>query len=94
MTGSLLETAALLVTAAGLLSAAAAWAGTRRPRLALQVLLDFLTAAGLLRLSHDLSWDSILVVAAVIAVRKIAMFGLAPSALPPAPEREHGRGRR
>ncbi|MCC3650951.1 MULTISPECIES: hypothetical protein [Streptomyces] len=87
---SLLETAALLVTAAGLLSALATLAGTRRPRLALRVLLDFLTGAGLLRLSHDPTWDGILLVAALVAVRKIAVFGMLPSALPPPAGRERG----
>ncbi|MEU3254876.1 hypothetical protein [Streptomyces sp. NPDC006997] len=74
MTG-LLTAAALLVTGAGLAVAVAVYATTRRIGHALPVLLDFLTAAGLIRLAGDVSWDSILAAAAVIAVRKVATFG-------------------
>ncbi|GAA2566097.1 MULTISPECIES: hypothetical protein [Streptomyces] len=76
MTG-ILTAAALLVTAAGVVSAGAAYAISRRISQALPVLLDFLTGAGLIRLAADLSWNSILVAAAVIAVRKVAAVGVA-----------------
>ncbi|GAA3506632.1 hypothetical protein GCM10019016_137470 [Streptomyces prasinosporus] len=72
-----LTAAALLVTAAGVLSAIAAYTVSRWIGQALPVLLDFLTAAGLLRLAADVSWGSILVAAAVIAVRKVAALGIA-----------------
>ncbi|MFF8973565.1 hypothetical protein [Streptomyces sp. NPDC014995] len=44
---------------------------------ALPVLLDFLTGAGLIRLAADVPWNSILVAAAVIAVREVAAMGVA-----------------
>nr|WP_237522670.1 DUF1622 domain-containing protein [Streptomyces sp. SID1328] len=55
----------------GLVAAAAAWRLTHSVRAALAVLLDFLTAAGLLRLAGEPSWDSIILAAAVIALRKL-----------------------
>lgn len=73
----ILTAASLLVTAAGILSALAVCAVSRGIGRALPVLLDFLTAAGLLRLAADVSWGSILVAAAVIAVRKVAAIGIA-----------------
>ncbi|MDK1349082.1 hypothetical protein QNO09_38730 [Streptomyces sp. 378] len=75
MTG-ILTTAALTVTGAGLLVAVAVYATPRRLGRVLPVLLDFLTAAGLIRLAADVSWGSILAAAAVIAVRKIAALGV------------------
>lgn len=71
-----LETAAVLISAAGLVSAMCAYRLTRTFRPALLVLLDFLTAAGLIRLSGDLSRDSIVLAAAVIALRKLLGIGL------------------
>ncbi|GGX69174.1 hypothetical protein [Streptomyces minutiscleroticus] len=71
-----LTAAALMVTAAGVLIALAVGAATRRLDHALPVLLDFLTAAGLIRLAADVSWHSILGAAAVLTVRKVAAFGL------------------
>ncbi|GAB2899359.1 hypothetical protein GCM10027074_77550 [Streptomyces deserti] len=73
----LLTAGALLVTAAGVLSAITAYAISRRISQALPVLLDFLTGAGLIRLAADISWNSIMVAAAVITVRKIAAIGVA-----------------
>jgi hypothetical protein len=72
----ILTTAALMVTGAGLLVAVAVYAATRRIGRALPVLLDFLTAAGLIRLAADVSWGSILGAAAVITVRKTAALGV------------------
>ncbi|MEY9214632.1 DUF1622 domain-containing protein [Thermobifida halotolerans] len=65
-----------LVTAAGLMAAAVCLARTRRAVLALGVLVDFLIAAGLLRLTADPSWSDIALAAIVIAVRKLASVGL------------------
>lgn len=48
----------------------------RRPPLALHVLLDFLLAAGLLRLSVDASWQALAVTAIVIVVRRVVTLGL------------------
>lgn len=65
-----------LVVAAGLLSAGVCLAVTRRLPLSLGVLLDFLIAAGLLRLAGDPSWREIVLTAILIAVRKLAAVGL------------------
>jgi hypothetical protein len=69
--------AALTVTAAGLLAAAVALARTGRFQLALALLLDFLTAAVLLRLSASASWPAIGAAALVIAIRQLASRALA-----------------
>ncbi|MFJ8665475.1 hypothetical protein [Streptomyces sp. NPDC093600] len=74
-----LQTAAVLITAAGLVSAAAAYRLTRTARQALAVLLDFLTAAGLIRLAGEPSWNSILLAASIIALRKLLGAGLSLS---------------
>jgi hypothetical protein len=67
---------ALAVTAAGLLAAAVTLATTRRPLLALKVLLDFLLAAGLLRLTGHPDWPALAGAAAVVALRRLVGFGL------------------
>ncbi|GGO41389.1 hypothetical protein GCM10012287_00120 [Streptomyces daqingensis] len=72
-----IEAAALLVTAAGVVVFLTAYAATRRIRTALPLLLDFLMAAGLMRLAGDLSWSGILLTVAIIAVRKVAAYGVA-----------------
>uniref|UniRef100_UPI001297A08A DUF1622 domain-containing protein n=1 Tax=Ornithinicoccus halotolerans TaxID=1748220 RepID=UPI001297A08A len=58
-------------------------------RAALPVLLDFLLAAGLLRLSVALSWEEVLTVAAVVAVRHLVVAGLG-SGGPPAARSPRG----
>jgi len=74
--------AALPGAAAQLLSGAALVAGaltlltTRRPDLALSVFLDLLTAAGLLRLVGDPSWQSIATAGVIVALRHLIGFGL------------------
>lgn len=62
---------------AGVLIGIAALATFRRPLLALRVMLDLFVAAGLLRLSVDLSWETIAGTVAVIAVRQILTRSLA-----------------
>lgn len=66
-----LHAAAVLATAAGLLSAFLTYASTRQVTVTLGVLLDFLTAAGLVRLADEPSWDAIATAAAVITLRKL-----------------------
>ncbi|MDT9684507.1 hypothetical protein RND61_20965 [Streptomyces sp. TRM76323] len=78
-----LQAAAVLITAAGLVAAAASWRLTGRFRSALAVLLDFLTAAGLVRLAGDPAWGSVLSAAAVIALRRLIGSGLALSRAAP-----------
>ncbi|MGW5047417.1 hypothetical protein [Streptomyces griseoluteus] len=66
-----LRAGAVLLTGLGLVAAAAAWRLTHSVRASLAVLLDFLTAAGLLQLAGEPSWDSVILAAAVIALRKL-----------------------
>jgi hypothetical protein len=68
--------AALLVTAAGLVLAALALAKTRQIPLSLAVLLDFFTAAGLLRLVGPPTWPRLATVALTITIRQLASRGL------------------
>jgi hypothetical protein len=69
--------AALIVTAAGLVVAAVAVARTRRARLALALLLDFFTAAALLRLAAPPTWPALGAAALTIAIRQLASRSLA-----------------
>jgi hypothetical protein len=69
--------AALIVAAAGLIVAAVALARTRRARLALALLLDFFTAASLLRLAAPPSWQAIGAAALTLAIRQLASHALA-----------------
>ena len=71
-----LDTAALALTAAGLVAAAVVLASTRRPLAALAVLLEFLLAAGLLRLTGEPTWERILTAAALVALRRLVGRGL------------------
>ena len=71
-----LAAAALGVTAAGLVAAAAVLLATRRPLHSAQVLLDFLLAAGLLRLTGSPGWAALGAAAAIIALRRLAGLGL------------------
>lgn len=74
--GGVLSTLALLVTAAALVCGGLAYARTRQIGTALPILLDLLTAAGLLRLSDpDVTGRSLLTAATIIAVRKLALVG-------------------
>jgi hypothetical protein len=68
--------ASLIITAAGLIVAAVALARTRRARLALALLLDFFTAAALLRLAAPPSWPALGAAALTIAVRQLASHAL------------------
>ncbi len=76
MPGPVVDTLALAVTAAGLLAAAGVLAASRRPLFALKVLLDFLLAAGLLRLTGQPGWTAIATAAAVVAIRRLLGVGL------------------
>lgn len=68
--------ASLIITAAGLIVAVVALATTRRARLALALLLDFFTAAALLRLAAPPSWPALGAAALIIAVRQLASHAL------------------
>ena len=69
--------AALLVTAAGLIVAAVTLVRTRRARLALALLLDFFTAAALLRLAAPPTWPALGAAALTIVIRQLASRALA-----------------
>ncbi len=89
--GTAAAVAALAVTALGLVAAAVVLAATRHPLSALTVLLDFLLAAGLLRLTGQPGWPALATAAAVVAVRRLVGIGLragrrpAAALPPPAP---------
>ena len=76
MIATVTRDAALIVTAAGLVVAAVAVARTRLPRLALALLLDFFTAAALLRLAAPPSWPAIGAAALTIVIRQLASRAL------------------
>ncbi len=76
MSGPVVDGVALVVTAAGLVAAVLVLVATRRPRFALSVLLDFLLAAGLLRLTGRPDWGALASTAAVVAVRRLVGVGL------------------
>jgi hypothetical protein len=66
----------LTVGALALVAGAVALVATRRPALALGVLLDLLLAAGLLRLAAEPTWTSLATAAAVVGLRRLAGGGL------------------
>ena len=72
----LLNDAALLCTALGVASAVAVLARARDLRLAIGVLLEFLLAAGLLRLSADPTPRALLTAAVVVGIRRLVSVGL------------------
>jgi hypothetical protein len=67
---------ALLVTIFGILLFLFSLKMSHSISQALPLALEFWTAAGLLRLSHDSSWHSLLVAATIIAIRKMVMLSL------------------
>lgn len=74
--GELLQTGALLCTCLGFVAGLAVLLRTASVPAALTVLLEFLLAAGLLRLADDPDWRQILAAAAVIAVRRLLAYAL------------------
>jgi uncharacterized membrane protein len=71
-----LQLAAWATMLLGLLSAAAVLARTRAGLTAVRVLLEFLLAAGLLRLADDPGWRELAAAATVVAIRKLLAVGL------------------
>ncbi len=72
-----LRSAALAVTVLGLLSAGAVLMRAREVQLPIGVLLDFLLAAGLLRLAAAPTPRALASAALIVVIRKLATFGLA-----------------
>jgi len=73
---TLLQAAALLTTVLGLGCGTLVLVCRHDVRSALAVLLEFLLAAGLLRLSDHPTYRSLATAAVIIAVRKIVTIGL------------------
>ena len=73
---TVLQSAAALCTVLGVLSAAAVLARSRDLRLGVRVLLEFLLAAGLLRLADDPGWRQLVTAALTVAVRRLLSYGL------------------
>jgi hypothetical protein len=71
-----LQLAALSCTALGLLSAAGVLVRGFGVRLAVAVLLEFLLAAGLLRLGDDPSAQSLATAAVIVVLRRLLTTGL------------------
>ena len=90
---SIIHAAALLLTAGGLTAGAWVLAQTRQISLSLTLLMDFFTAAGILRLVGLPTWSGLATVALTITVRQLAGRGLralnpnprAQRAMPPTP---------
>jgi len=77
--------AALVCTVLGLLCAATVLARTRSLRQALPVLLEFLMAAGLLRLSSAATWRALATAAVIVVLRKLVVtYGIGPGQRSPA----------
>jgi hypothetical protein len=68
--------AALATIAAAILAGALVLLRTRSLRQALPVLLDLLTAAGLLRLAAAPTWSALAVTAIVIVLRRLVTAGI------------------
>jgi hypothetical protein len=73
---TVVHVAALLTAAAGLVVATVALVRTRRISLSLALLLDFFTAASLLRLVGPLTWPVLGTAALAIVIRQLASRGL------------------
>lgn len=71
-----LQDAALVCVVLGLVSSLAAAVRVPQVRLPLAVLLDFLLAAGLLRLSAEVTGRTLATAAVVVAVRKVAVLSI------------------
>jgi len=76
MMATIFHTAAVVATAAGLVVAAVALATTRQIALSLALLLDFFTAASLLRLAGPPTWSALATAALTIFIRQLASRGL------------------
>ena len=72
--------AALVCTVLGLVAAGSVLARTRSLQQALPVLLEFLLAAGLLRLGSDPTWRALVTAAVIVALRRLVMaYGMRPA---------------
>ncbi|MDQ3423753.1 MAG: hypothetical protein M3510_10345 [Actinomycetota bacterium] len=74
--GEAIETASLVLAAMGLIAAVVAVVSGQHAVMALGVLLDFLLAAGLLRLGAIATWTAIATAALVALTRHIVSAGI------------------
>ncbi|MEU1876649.1 hypothetical protein ABZ470_05000 [Streptosporangium sp. NPDC020072] len=79
----LLGTAVVLIVTMGLAASFAVLARGGGPGGAMAVLLDFLVAAGLLRLSRAQTWTAIALAALTVVVRKVVVAGFLTRPRPP-----------
>lgn len=77
--GSLIDLLSAIVVLLALVSATAALLATRRMMVGLAVLLDLLTAAGLLHLAADPTYMRALSAATVLAIRHLVSWSLSNS---------------
>lgn len=79
---AVLDQVALVITALGVVAAAAVLLGSRSRRAAIGVLAEMLVAAGLVRLAAEPSWDRLAAAAAILVVRRLILstFGSIQSA--------------
>ena len=75
-----IEQAAVLLSAAGVLLGLAVTVATGRLLAGLPVFLEFLLAAGVLRLTLLDTWVAIATVAVLVLVRKVAVAGIRSAA--------------
>jgi hypothetical protein len=75
---NLLSALALGFVVAGIVSALAASAATRDVRAGLPMMMELWTAAGIIRLGNDPSWNAVLTAAIVLALRKLVLVGMHP----------------
>lgn len=85
MPSDLLHALATLVVAGGLVAGAVVAAAARVPGEGLRCLLDFLLAAGLLRLAAGPTWESIAVAALTVVVRLLVSRSFRSAAAQRAP---------
>jgi len=78
---AVLDQLALAITAVGVVAAAVALASSGSWRAAIGVLAELLTAAGLVRLSAEPSWNRLAAAALILVVRRLILSTLlrAPS---------------
>lgn len=82
-----LQVMSVTCTAFGIVSAAAVLVRGHGVHGSVKVLLDFLLAAGLLRLADDPRWQQLATAAALVVVRRLLSAGLASTPLSPRPRR-------
>ena len=73
---SLIDTLAAALVLVGIMVGVAGWARFRQPLVGLGPMLEFFTAAGLLRLSTGLTWPAIVGVTALIVIRRLVVARL------------------